>query len=359
MLRVAVQKRRGDFSLDARFDAPTPAVVALYGPSGCGKSTIVSLVAGLLEPDAAHIELDGLVLCDTASGVKVPAESRRIGCVFQDARLFPHMNVRRNLMYGLTRNRSAGTAIAFDDVVALLGLGGLLERRPATLSGGERQRIALGRALLSQPRLLLLDEPLAALDIARRDEILPYLERLRDHWRLPMLYVSHQFDEVVRLATHVVVLEAGRVTAAGPLGRVALDPALAQVAGEASVGAVLDTSVAAVDEDGLCRVKAGGGELRIVATGLAPGARIRLQVLARDVVVATRQPEGLSIRNALAGEIASVTAESAASDLVAIDVGGETIVARVTRAASRELGLVPRLRVWALVKAVSVRGAAL
>lgn len=357
MLRVSLRCERGNFQLAADFEAPSSAVVALFGPSGCGKTTIVNLVAGLLEPDAGRIELDGEVLRDVAAGITIPAERRHIGCVFQDARLFPHLDVRDNLEYGLKRRRGAAGPIHFDDVVSLLALDSLLTRRPRTLSGGERQRVALARALLSQPRLLLLDEPLASLDAARREEVLPYLERLRDHWNIPMLYVSHQFEEVLRLATDVVVLEAGRVTASGPLAEVALDPALARVAGDAAVGAVIDSRVSAVDAStGLSRVPAGDGELRIAA-GLASGDSVRLHLLARDIIIATRPPEGLSVRNVIAGRVSQITAESSQSDLVRIDIGGAILLARVTHAATRELALAPDKSVWALIKTVSMRPA--
>jgi molybdate transport system ATP-binding protein len=360
MLRVSVRKQRGEFALDAAFEAPSPAVVALFGPSGCGKTTVVNLVAGLLAPDEGRIELDGEMLCDTARGIAVPAEQRRLGYVFQDARLFPHLSARRNLEYGWKRSDAVAGPVRFDDVVALLGLGALLDRRPHALSGGERQRVAIGRALLSQPRLLLLDEPLASLDAARREDVLPYLEKLRDQWRIPMLYVSHQFEEVVRLATHVVVLEQGRTSAVGPLTAVALDPALARLAGEAAIGAIIDSTVTGVEADtGLVRVSAGSGEIRVMADALQPGVRIRLQLLARDIMLATRSPEGLSVRNVLPGRVTGIAAESAHSELVSIDIGGIVIVARVTGAARRELGIATGTTVWALIKAVSIRGRAL
>ncbi len=357
MLEVSVRSRLGDFLLDAAFAAPAPALVALFGASGSGKSSVVNAVAGLIRPDAGHIAIDGDVLFDPAHDIDVPAEQRRLGYVFQDARLFPHLDVRRNLEYGLRRSRG-GVRIAFDDVVALLGVAPLLARRPRGLSGGERQRVALGRALLAQPRLLLLDEPLAALDVARREEVLPYLERLRDDWHLPMLYVSHQLDEVLRLATHVVLMDQGRVAAAGALAEVALHPALGRLAGEAAVGAVIDSIVTAVDAGtGLANVAAGSGALRVPADGLVPGTAVRLQVLARDVIVATRPPDGLSVRNALPGRVTAVDVESPHSRLVVIDAGGVTVLARVTRLAATELGLAPGMPVWALVKAVSLRAA--
>ena len=358
MLEVSVRHRLGRFMLDAAFSAPAPALVALFGTSGSGKTSVVNAVAGLLRPDAGRVVLDDEVLFDAARGIDVPAERRRLGYVFQDARLFPHLDVRGNLGYGLRRSR-APARIAFDDVVALLGLEALLARRPRGLSGGERQRVALGRALLAQPRLLLLDEPLASLDAARRDEVLPYLERLRDQWQLPMLYVSHQFDEVLRLATHLVLMEQGSVVAAGSLAEMALHPALGRLAGEAAVGAVLDSTVTAVDGDtGLASITAGSGSLRVPAGGLVPGAPVRLQLLARDVILATEPPHGLSVRNALVGTVTAMQAGSAHSQQVAVDVGGVTVLARVTSLAVAELQLAPGMPVWVLVKAVSLRAAA-
>src|SRR6201985_1007840 len=241
MLKVRAVKKRDGFTLDAQFEAPTPGVVALFGRSGCGKTTAINIISGLLTADSAHVELDGQVLTD------IPPEQRRIGYVFQDGRLFPHMSVLRNLQYGLKRTRAPRLSITFDQIVALLGLEHLLQRQPYQLSGGERQRTALGRALLSQPALLLLDEPLAALDAARRDEVLPYLERLRDNLSIPMVYVSHQFEEVLRLATHVVLMDAGRVVAQGTLSEVSLCPELRAIGGPDSVGSVLDGVVTRTD----------------------------------------------------------------------------------------------------------------
>ena len=209
MLSVAVKKTRGTFSLDAAFELPTPGVVALFGRSGSGKSTLVNIIAGLLGADSGRVALGDEVLLDTARRIYVPPERRRIGYVFQDARLFPHLSVAANLRYG-ERRTPAQRYVSLDTVAGLLDLGSLMDRRTQQLSGGERQRVAIGRALLSQPSLLLLDEPLASLDAARRGEVLPYLETLRDQLAIPMVYVSHDFDEVLRLATYVVLMESGR-----------------------------------------------------------------------------------------------------------------------------------------------------
>lgn len=356
MLKVNVQKTRGSFALDVQFELPTPGVAALFGRSGCGKSTLVNILAGLVDADRGRISLDNEVLLDTAAAINVPAERRRIGYVFQDARLFPHLRVAANLRYAASRAR-ASPYIDFETVVGMLGLGGLLERRCHQLSGGERQRVAIGRALLCQPRLLLLDEPLAALDTARRDEVLPYLETLRDQLTIPMVYVSHQFDEVLRLATHLVLMDDGRTLAQGELGSMSLRGELREIIGPDAVGAILNGDVRCIDAaTGLASIAVGAGQLNLRADGHVAGTRLRVQILARDVIVATQEPQGLSVRNALQGTVSAVLPDHGDADLVSIDIGGATIMARITSAATRDLGLVPGMTAWALVKAVSLRG---
>jgi molybdate transport system ATP-binding protein len=356
MLTVAVKKRRGSFTLDAQFELPTPGVVTLFGRSGCGKSTLVNIVAGLLQADGGRVALDDEVLLDSERGINVPPEGRRIGYVFQDARLFPHFSVAANLRYAAKRAR-ARPYVGFDTVADLLDLGFLMERRVHQLSGGERQRVAIGRALLSQPRLLLLDEPLASLDAARREEVLPYLESLRDQLSLPMIYVSHNFDEVLRLATHIVLLEAGLTVAQGGVGEMSLNPKLRAIIGADAVGAILEGTVLGNESSsGLTRVQVGAGELKFHTVNGATGAKLRVQLLARDLIVATQLPQNLSVRNSLAGVVTTVTHDDASSDLIGIDIGGMEIMARVTKAATRDLAIAPGVPVWALVKAASLRG---
>lgn len=354
MLKVAASKRLGAFMLDAQFELPTPGVVALFGRSGCGKSTLINVIAGLLDADSGRVALDEAVLLDTAQHIDVPPERRRIGYVFQESRLFPHFDVAGNLRYAETR---AGPPrfVDFDRVVDLLDLKLLMNRRAHQLSGGERQRVAIGRALLSQPRLLLLDEPLASLDASRREEVLPYLEILRDQLAIPMVYVSHDFEEVLRLATHLVLMESGKTTAQGGIGEMSLNPGVRAVIGADAVGAIVEGIVLGTDpESGLTRVGVGGGELK-VQSAAAVGAKLRVQLLARDLIVATRAPEQLSVRNVLTGVVTALTDDEGDADLIAIDIGGTLIMARITRAATRELKLSVGLPVWALVKAVSLR----
>lgn len=355
MLTVVVNKRRGTFNLDAKFDLPTPGVVTFFGRSGCGKSTLVNIIAGLLDPDSGRVALEGNVLLDTERGIDVPPEERRIGYVFQEARLFPHLNVAANLRYAAKRARVL-PYVNLDAVADLLDLGLLMDRRVHQLSGGERQRVAIGRALLSQPRLLLLDEPLAALDAARREEVLPYLESLRDQLAIPMVYVSHNFDEVLRLATYIVLLDCGRAVAQGGVAEMSLNPKLRAIIGADAVGAIIEGTVLGVDsQSGLTRIQVGTGELRVQAASGAMGAQLRVQLLARDLIVATRPPQFLSVRNSLAGVVTSVAHDDANWDLIGIEIGGAEIMARITASSTRELSITPGLPVWALVKAATLR----
>jgi molybdate transport system ATP-binding protein len=247
--------------------------------------------------------------------------------------------------------------VSFETVATLLDLAPLLRRRTHELSGGERQRVAIGRALLAQPRLLLLDEPLASLDAARREEVLPYLEMLRDRLRIPMVYVSHQFEEVLRLATHLALMDSGRIIAQGTLSEMSLRSELRAIIGPDAVGAIIDGEVLGVEAvTGLTRVAVGGGELKVSAPGHGIGAKLRVQILARDVIVATRVPQQLSVRNILRGTVTAIAGDGPDADLVSIEIGGATIMARVTSAATRELQLVCGVPAWGLVKAVSLRG---
>jgi molybdate transport system ATP-binding protein len=354
MLKVIAKKQRGAFMLDASFEVPTPGVVALFGRSGSGKSTLVNVIAGLLRPDTGWVELDGTRLLDTERNIEVPPERRRIGYVFQDARLFPHISVAGNLRYA-QRRAVAKPFVTLERVVDLLDLSPLMARTTQQLSGGERQRVAIGRALLTQPALLLLDEPLASLDASRREEVLPYLEILRDQVAIPMVYVSHNFDEALRLATHLVLMESGKSTAQGQMGEMSLSPSVRAIIGADAVGAIVEGTVLGADASGLTRVRIGEAELKINTDALAVGAQLRVQLLARDLIIAAAAPRSLSVRNTLRGIVKSVTDDADDSDLIRIDIGGAVVMARVTKGATLDLGLAPGLPVWVLVNAVSLR----
>jgi molybdate transport system ATP-binding protein len=290
---------------------------------------------------------------DTARGIHLPPHRRRVGYVFQDARLFPHLTVRQNLLYGRWfTQRGAGAGL--DRIVELLGLGALLPRRPGALSGGETQRVALGRAILSNPRLLLMDEPLAALDDTRKAEILPYLERLRDEVNLPILYVSHAMPEVARLATTLVLMEDGRVTRAGPATELLSDPAAAPALGLREAGAILTARLAAQEEDGLSRLDTGAGPLLLPRVDAPIGSDLRLRILAQDVMLATRRQDGISALNILPAVVRDIREGGGPGALIRLTAGRETLLARITRRSAAALGLAPGREVYAVLKAVSV-----
>ena len=354
---MSLQYRRGDFSLEVALAAPTPGVTALFGRSGAGKSTLAQLLAGLWLPHSGRVSLEDRLLFDSGQAVNVPAQRRRIGYVFQDLRLFPHLNVEHNLRYGLRRAPDARPALSWHHTVELLDLGPLLQRRSTQLSGGERQRVALGRALLSQPRLLLLDEPLSAIDPHKRGELLPYFERLRDELSLPIVLITHQFEDLLRLANQVVLLDGGRVLAQGELSELSLRPEMRTVLGPEAVGAVIEGIVERIDGlSGLATVRIGRSPLLVPALGLTHGKRVRLQLLARDLIIATARPQGLSVRNQIAGTISSLEDDGPYNTLVGIDAEGIMLQARVTTSAARQLFLQRGLAVWVLVKAVSLQG---
>lgn len=352
-LSVTLKHGFPGFELDVAFDAPA-GVTALFGRSGSGKTTVVNAVAGLLRPRSGRVSVDGWTLFDTGTGIWLPPHRRRVGYVFQDGRLFPHLSVARNLRYGGWFAGARPLREDFERVVDLLGIEPLLDRRPGRLSGGEKQRVAIGRALLAQPKLLLMDEPLASLDEGRKDEILPYLERLRDGTEAPVLYVSHSVAEVARLATTVVTLRDGRVTAAGPANQVLSDPANIHELGVREAGAIVDATVVAHHPDGLTEFAAAGGRLLLPRVAAEPGRRIAVRIHAQDVILSRTRPEGLSALNILSGEVAAVHRGEGPGVIVQLNCGGERILARLTRRSAEALGLAPGAPCYAIVKSVAV-----
>ncbi|MDE2184307.1 MAG: molybdenum ABC transporter ATP-binding protein [Alphaproteobacteria bacterium] len=349
-LEVRINHRLGGFALAAEFSTGG-RVTALFGPSGAGKSSIVRAVAGLLRPDEGRIAVDGAVLVDTAAHLFVRAEQRRVAVVFQDARLFPHMSVQQNLLFGWRRSSAKADASTIARVVDLLALGGLLHRSPRRLSGGEKSRVALGRALLSSPAMLLLDEPLAALDAARRNEILPYLETLARQTQLPMLYVSHSVEEVARLADSVVVIDNGRIRAQGSVFDLLTD--VDQIAGVPPLGAVIEATVAEHRGDGLTRLSFDGGSLFVRRLAQAAGGRLRVRLRAEDIMLACEEPRAISANNVLTSMVDAIRRHGDDVD-VQLRCGGTRLVARITHASQERLGLEPGRAVFAIVKSVTV-----
>ena len=353
VLDVDIRHNQGAFALQAQFQSDG-RLTALFGPSGSGKTTIVNAIGGLLRPDHGRITVQGRMLVDTANDVFVPKHRRRIGYVFQEGRLFPHLNVRRNLLFGRWFTPKGERKASFDRVVDLLGIAHLLDRRPSTLSGGEKQRVAIGRALLADAQLLLMDEPLASLDDARKAEIYPYIERLRDESVVPIVLVSHSVAEIARLATSVVVLSEGRVVAAGPTTEVLRHTSFFAQSGLKEAGALIEARVCGHDEAyELTVLQARAGSLTVPRLPHPIGTNLRVRLRARDIILAVKEPEGLSALNVLPGFISSINEAEGASMDVQLDCGGDSIVARVTRRSVEELGLKPGLAVHAIIKSIA------
>ena len=348
MLDLNVSTRLGGFSVDANIKADA-GVTALFGPSGAGKTTLVNMLAGLLRPDRGHIIVQGEILFDREQGIDVPPEARRIGYVFQESRLFPHMSVAANLNYGRRQDM-----VNFDGVVDLLALAPLLKRRPNSLSGGERQRVAIGRALLASPRILLMDEPLANLDAPRRSEILPFIEDLRREFSPSIVYVSHNMDEIIRLADQLVVMAEGTVVANGPVAEITSRLDLRPLTGRWDAGSVIDTVVAEQDErDFLTRLSFKGGNLWLPRLDQAIGTSLRIQIRARDVSIALIPPADISILNVFAGEVIEVGEDDGPQVDVLLDIGAP-LWARITKRSQRELNIAPGRMVHAMIKAMAV-----
>jgi molybdate transport system ATP-binding protein len=364
--------RDSGFVLDVDFAAPDAGVTGVFGPSGSGKTTLLRCIAGLERPPDGLLEVAGETWQDEARGLFLPTHRRRLGYVFQEAGLFEHLPVRRNLEYGLRRTVAAERRVRFEEAVAWLGLAALLDRGPRQLSGGERQRVAIARALLTSPRLLLMDEPLAGLDARARDEILPYLERLHATLEIPVLYVSHSAAEMLRLADHLLLLAAGRLRAGGPVAEVATRLELLPWAPEAELGVVVDAWVAGHDDDfALTYLDFAGGRLSLPRHAAAPGSRQRVRVLARDVSLALERPARTSVLNIFPariveigeiGEVGSIGdigrsgggAAGGRQPVVKLDAGGAALLSQITRKSLAALELRPGLEVYAVVKGVAL-----
>lgn len=353
MIDIDIEQQLGGFHLAVKFTADAP-IVGLFGRSGSGKTSVINAIAGIAKPMRGLIRINDAVLFDAAQRVDLPPEERRVGYVFQDALLFPHLDVEANLRYGQRLRLPKDRFIEEARVIELLGLGALLRRKPKALSGGEKQRVAIGRALLTQPRLLLMDEPLASLDVPRKTEILDYIERLRDELNIPIVYVSHSVIEITRLADTVVILSDGKCLAVGDvdavMGRLDLKPAT----GRYEAGSVLDTRVTAHDsENQLTTLAFDGGNLIVPHLDASIGERVRARIRARDVSLSIRKPTEISILNVLPAHVTAIDDEIGPIVDLQLTIGSATLVARITRRSFHELGICTGQELYALVKAVS------
>lgn len=353
MIDIDISRKLGDFDLSVAFRSEGQ-VTALFGRSGAGKSSVVKVIAGLVTPARGHIRIGGDTLFDSAKRINLGVERRRAGVVFQDGRLFPHLRVKENLLYGFQRARGA-RPIQPDGVIEVLGLGGLLDRYPAKLSGGERQRVALGRALLMQPRILLMDEPLASLDAERKAEVLPYFGMLASKFGIPIVYVTHDADEVFELAHHLVLINDGAVTASSPLDEITsrLDlPAGAETLG---FGAVLEGQIEAHDAArGLTFVETRAGRFAVPRNTQAAGSPVTLRVAARDVALATSRPDGISIQNIFEVVVDALHRSSMSTVRIALRSGEGRLVSEITEDSVARLGIAKGARLFALVKAAAL-----
>jgi len=355
MLEVSAHLRTGAFELAAELVADV-GITVVFGRSGSGKTTLMDVIAGLRTPTRGRVAIGDTVLSDMSGGENMPPEHRAVGYVFQTPRLFPHLSVRENLNYGLKRSRNLTEAFSFDEIVDLLDLGSLLERRPNNLSGGEAQRVAIGRALLRQPAILLMDEPLSSLDVASREQLIPFIARIADRAPIPILYVSHSIEEVVRLADRVALMSDGRIVACGPVDEIMSRVDLGPLTGRHEAGAVIDAEVSAHEDDyGLTQLRFGGERVLFVPkTDLPLGARLRVRVRSRDVALALSPPAASSFVNVIEGTLVDISDNQEAPQVdVRIDAG-VPLIARITRKSRDTLGLKPGMKVYALIKSVAI-----
>ena len=354
-MELQLHVQRPGFALDVDLRLPGQGVTTLFGPSGCGMTTLLRAVAGLERARPGRILVRGQIWQDDTQDIWQPTHQRALGYVFQEASLFHHLSVRRNIEYGLNRTPAARRQIVLEQAVDLLRIAPLLERATATLSGGERQRVAIARALATSPRVLLMDEPLAALDMARKAEVLPYLERLPRELDMPILYVSHATDEVARLASHLVLLRDGKVQAQGDPAELmgTLDLPLAQ--GDAAATIVAGTVLAHDLEDHLTTIAFPGGRLQLVSTRQRPvGQAVRLRVQARDVSLTLSPQTGTSILNAVPAQVVALREDSPGQIMVALEAGTTRLLARITQRSARTLCLTPGMHVVAQVKGIAL-----
>ncbi len=351
---IDIKGHAGSFDLDVAFSAAS-GVTAVFGRSGCGKSTLVNMIAGLSNPDEGTIRTNSRILFDTANGICLTPAQRRVGVVFQEPRLFPHMSIKRNLTFASWAGKRPMNVDTLAQIVEMLGIEPLLDRYPATLSGGEKQRVAIGRALLSDPSVLLLDEPLSALDSARQQEIMPWLERMRDAAGIPIIYVSHAIEEVARLADTIVLMDKGKVVATGPVAEVLARLDLGPMMGRDQAGSLLTGTIIGNDPSyGLSEIAIEGESVYLASEPGEPGTRLRLRIKARDIIIALEKPDNTSARNILSCVIEQMLVDDGPYGELLLRLGHQFLRARVTRRSVDLLQLKPQMQVFALIKSISI-----
>ena len=351
-IAVNIEKTMGDFQLNTEFYADI-GITAIFGPSGAGKSTLVNLIAGLVKPDTGYIKILNEVIFESQQKINVPANKRGIGFVFQDARLFPHMKVESNLKYSNRFGRK-GHLSSFTEIVEVLNLGQILHRLPENLSGGEKQRVAIGRALLSNPKILILDEPLTGLDEGLKAEVIPYLEFLRDNFKIPILYISHSQSEVVRLSDRIVVLEKGRILEQGKTLQILSSFSVAKKLGLRDLSSFVEAKVSKHASDGITELDFAGSKLFLPKIDAILGSKVYLRILAKDITLAIEKPKKISALNILQGKVDEVILGNGPGAIVGIEVGGHKLTTRITQRSLNAMNLKLGQTCFAFLKTVSV-----
>lgn len=355
MIEMVLRKNLGSFNVNIAFKAAGSGTTVLFGHSGAGKTSVINMMAGLVRPDSGRIVINGRTIFDSQKKIDLPPEKRRFGYVFQEGRLFPHLTVRANLVYGMKRIPARERVVEMDQVINLLGIGRLMDRRPAALSGGEKQRVAIGRALLTSPNLLLMDEPLASLDAERKSEVLPFISRLSKRLSIPIFYVSHALDEVIHLADTLVFMSGGKETACGPVADMVSRGDFRKLSGRDEVGTILCTQVASHDTTKkLTKLSFSGGHLLIPLADLNVGEEIRAWIRSRDVGLSTAHISHSSFQNVLSGTVTDMR-QCTDKGLVDVQVDiGAPLVSTITRHAAETLNVQPGMKVEALIKSLSI-----
>ena len=354
MLSVNITKAFGSFRLETQFEVEEGSITAIFGKSGAGKTSTINAIAGLTRPDVGVIQIGNTTLFDQNLRINLPIYKRQIGYVFQDDRLFPHMTVRNNLIYGTPKNRDVANSLNLTDITGLLELAPLLERRPRTLSGGEKQRVAIGRALLSNPKLLLMDEPLASIDVQHRFEILPFIQRVREKTGITIIYVTHALEEVIFIADQIILLSEGQVTAQGTVEEIMSRLDLHPMTSRFDAGAVISATYSGYDREfDLGELSFDGGTLRIAGLNAEIGIHLRAHIRARDVSLMLDKPKDTSVLNVFKGELIEIRHEEGPQLDLLINIG-TPLIARITRKSLNDLNLDIGSKVYAMIKAVAI-----